>query len=122
MISTSLRWAVGDQLSATEQDEPIPRRSATTSEPAVYCPWQPSGAPDRRADAVGATPRVIGLPATATLLPIVSVNQRNRMNLTNQIPQNDTVDVAFDRSGVVRQRKSIENRFVVAAQATHEPV
>jgi hypothetical protein len=44
------------------------------------------------------------------------------MNLTNQIPQNDAVDVAFDGSGAVRQCQRVADGVVVAAQPGDESV
>ncbi len=44
------------------------------------------------------------------------------MNLTNQIPQNDAVDGAFDRAGALGQSQSVEDSGVVAADAADETV
>jgi hypothetical protein len=40
--------------------------------------------------------------------------------LTNQIPQNDPVDVAFDLSGAVVQAQPVGDRVQVTAQTRHQ--
>ena len=42
--------------------------------------------------------------------------------MTNQIPQNDPVDVAFHGPGAVRERKPVADCVVVASQSGDEAV
>ena len=42
--------------------------------------------------------------------------------MTNQIPQNDAVDGAFDLAGAVVEGQPVGDRGVIAAQAGHQAV
>jgi len=42
------------------------------------------------------------------------------MNLTNQIPQNQPIHVAFDHAAVPGQGQAGGDRVLIAAQAHHE--